>query len=179
MLRHILAALVFISLSVFCSNNCYATVVVDPSTGWRGEFAWFGGIGPVGIITPNEDELFSSDWSITTTTDCVMPFVTAYDGFAIGDEFALYVDGIQTAWSKTYADALGYFHGEYDSLPLTAGTHTLTFFVTALAPDLTEGSAFAEFSAAEPTPVPEPVTFVLLCTGVAALALRRRKNFRP
>ncbi|ACH40078.1 PEP motif-containing protein, putative exosortase substrate [Citrifermentans bemidjiense Bem] len=177
MAKRFLAALAFSSFFTLSSIPCQATVVIDPALGWSGEFSWFDGIGPIGFITtPNEDEWWSSDWSISTSSDCVMPLVTAFDEYAVGDEFAFYFDNVLTRWTSTFHDGSGYFHGVFDDLALTAGPHTFTFFVTANAPGLTEGSAKADFSAVVPAAVPEPSTLFLLGAGFGTIGLYRWKH---
>ncbi|SCX98328.1 PEP-CTERM sorting domain-containing protein [Desulfoluna spongiiphila] len=172
-MRKILCMLCFL---VFALAGPLGATTIDPTQGWTGYFAWTGGLGQIDSIDQDSSQ---DEWSITVAEDSSMAVATAWDAFAPGDEFAFYVDGAEVAWDETYVDGSGYFHGLYNDLFLTAGTHTLTFFVTAMADGFDYGGAYAEFSAVEPVsgaPVPEPATFFLLAIGLLGVMGLRKKS---
>ena len=163
-------------------SDATASVVIDPAAGWTGYFAWNDGLGQIDDISLVEASFdwTETDWSITLPNSGYMTFVTAYDGYIVGDEFALYVDGALTPWTTEYNDLSGYYHGEYNNLLLSAGTHSITLHVTALALDYSgapymEGAGMAEFSPVSTVPAPGAI---FLCSIGAGLVgwLRRRKT---
>ena len=150
-------------------STAQAAVAIDPTTGLSSYFTWSGGLGSIDTI----DGTATSEWSIDVASDSIMTMATAYDGFVVGDEFALVVDGSVVAWTSTFADASGYFHGVYDDLFLSAGSHTISLTLTALAPGFTSGGAYADFSAVT---VPEASSLALLFLGLAGLGFTRKKK---
>jgi hypothetical protein len=160
-------------LLLICDGTIYATSVpINPDTGWSGYFAWDDGLGQIDDISLVEYDYdyMETEWSITLATPGYMTLVTAYDGYVPGDEFALYVNDGYVPWTLEYEDGSGYYHGEHDHLSLAAGTSTITFYLTALAPGYTSGAGMAYFSSV----VPEPATICLL--GLGGLILRKQKH---
>ena len=157
-----------------CHGAVQATfVTIDPAVGWSGYFAWNDGLGQIDDISLIEYDYdwIETEWSITLAEPGYMEMATAYDGYAAGDEFDLYVDGAHVPWTLEYNDGSGYYHGEHDHLSFLAGTHSITLYLTALAPGFTSGAGMASFSPV----VPEPATVCLLGLGGLSLIRRRRR----
>lgn len=151
-------------------NAAEAAIIIDPLAGLTSNFSWDDGLGQIDGINGTAE----IEWSITAATDSTLT-TTAFDAFVVGDEFGLIFDGASIAWTSTFIDGSGYFHGIFDNLFLSAGVHTLSLEVTALAPGFTSGGAVAEFSPLTNVTVPAPTTFWLLIVGLIGFTTMRKK----
>jgi hypothetical protein len=175
-----LMGICFVAVILLVTNSIVTavpSVVINPMTGWTGYFAWQG-LGPMDDISTVEFsyDWVETEWSITMPSDGSISFVTAYDGYVPGDEFALNVDGATVAWSNVYNDLGGYYHGEKTDLFLSAGTHSIYMNVTALAPNEPSGAAHAIFSEANFSVVPAPGAMLLGSIGIGLVGWMRRRR---
>ena len=143
-----------------------AVYTVDPSAGLHQWFSWDKGLGEVN----DSFEVTAAGASTINVMldDCCVP----------GDEFALKLDGSVVSWT-TSGYVSGLYEGVANQVLLSAGKHTFTIDVTALAPDWKSGRAAATFSGLTPA-VPEPESYALMLAGlgVAGLMLKRRRAAR-
>jgi hypothetical protein len=158
--------------ALFGVNTAQAAVVIDPLSGWSGDFAWFGGLGGIDSIAGTGE----ASWSITASQDSQMTFATAWDAFIPGDAFQFVIDGLETAWSTTYTDGSGYFHGILNNLFLSAGEHLIT--INVVEDCCGSGGAHVQFSGitASPSAVPVPAAVWLFGSGLAGLLGFNRKR---
>lgn len=182
---------VFIITGVMSAN---ATLMVDENTGGDYSFLWRNGLGsnPWAIqdISTNTWYVNETSWGIDVAVDSELSFLSAWDAFLpTGDAFSLMVDNQQYSWDNEYNDQNGFYHGEANDIPLTAGVHDITLYLTSLALDnLGNGFEFGQgffsigttsailSSAADP--VPEPTTLLLLGTGLAGFTVIQSRKKR-
>lgn len=144
-----------------------AAVVVPDSGTSEYIFSWIDGLGPIDEIGGTSE----TEWSLTLTTASTVTF-TATDAFVVGDYFGLLLGGLSTPWT-TVGSSGPYFQGIF-SAPLAAGSYLFSLEVTDLAPDFTDGDAFASF-AVTPSVVPLPAGGMLLVAAMGMLAALRRR----
>ena len=168
----VLLIIILVIMFATGSQAVAAPVVIDPDLGWDGWFYWDDGLGQIDDIsqTPGVFDNQETEWSLTLASPGNMTLVTADDGFSLGDEFALYVDNALVPWTSESYNASGYYHGEYENLSFSAGTHSITLYVTVQLSGFTENAAMVSFSPV----VPEPATMSWLALGGLALIKRRR-----
>ncbi|RIX29440.1 cadherin domain-containing protein, partial [Sphingomonas edaphi] len=101
--------------------------VVNPSTGLSGVFGWDGGIGQIDSI----NGIVDNTWTITLSRAGTIDIRLSDGQFTIpGDVFTLYIDGVLVPWTTTYYWGSDNFNGVLEDFLLSAGTHTVTAFVS-------------------------------------------------
>lgn len=125
-----------------------------------------------------------TDWSMTVATDSVLSMVSATDDFMIGDEFALIFDGSVIAWDAITSPG-GFFSDAMTDLFLSAGLHTFSLSLTALAPGdplggpfMSGGASMTFGTASASAVVPLPAALPLGLAGLGMLGFvgwRRRR----
>lgn len=140
-----------------------AVYTVNPTTGLSQQFSWDKGLGD------------ANDSFEVTTAGASTINVKLDDCCVPGDEFALKLDGSVLSWT-TAGYVSGLYEGVADNVLLSAGKHTFTIEVTALAPGWTAGTARATFSGLTPA-VPEPESYAMVLAGlsVAGLMIKLRR----
>ncbi|WP_300029714.1 VPLPA-CTERM sorting domain-containing protein [uncultured Roseobacter sp.] len=142
---------------------------IDPAAPDSGSFSWGG----------STEVFFNGDATldVTVAENSFITF-TATDGFIVGDEFSLVVDGEDVAWDTTGLSG-DHFTGSAVIALMAGVTTSIDLKVSAFAPGFTSGGAFWSTSAATPaaTVVPLPAGMPLLIAGLGALGVMgRRKN---
>ncbi|WP_298836160.1 VPLPA-CTERM sorting domain-containing protein [uncultured Roseobacter sp.] len=138
-----------------------------------GFFSWSGG---------NPDVRFSRTPTLDVTVDEESVFTfTATDGYVVGDEFSLVVNGSDVAWDSTETTSRGYFSGSA-AIRLSPGTTKIDLRVSTFAPGYTGGGAFWKTTAATPvepevvvTPLPAGMPLLIAGLGVLGIMRHRRK----
>ena len=142
---------------------------IDPYGPDSGFFSWSGG---------NPNVRFGRTPTLNVTVDEASVFTfTARDGYVVGDEFGLVVDGQNVAWDNTSILPGGYFSGSA-RIALDPGTTRLDLRVSRFAPGFTGGGAFWSSSAVEalPSPVSLPAGMPLLIAGVGVFGFLRYRR---
>ncbi len=165
------------------------SVQINPDTGLDSQsidqrFFWLDGLGPIDSIgTPGCDNsgcisAFDPIWEISVARSSLVD-IAATDGFEPGDEFELVLDGSVLAWTSTFIDGSGYFHGEYAGLFLAMGTHTFSLNMTALASGFEAGGAWMNFGPVSPVPIPAALPLFGSALGVLGWFGWRRNRRGP
>lgn len=145
-------------------------VVVNPHVATSGYVGWESKYG-------FEPPTFDS-WSLTPAYDQWVVLKLKQDDYIPGDNYALFLNGVDLPWDA-YVPGTGgveggtYAEGEVKFLLQAGTTHALTFVATPCVDSECHDGGVARYWI---TPVPEPGTYALVLGGLGALAWRQRRR---
>ena len=164
-------ALVFIGAMMAGAIAQAASLAVSQPGISSGGMSWSSGVGSDLVFGAGSATFGYDDLSIQGPAVFIFG---AADGFIVGDEFGLLLDGAATPWDVTGTTSGGYFWGAIGD-SLTAGPHTLDLVLTAAAPGHLSGSGYWKLGSSPVGEVPLPASAYFLLTGLAGLVTAKRR----